>query len=99
MPFSAQSPSSARTRRAATVFAALFVVFVSTAVAADSPPDTSVRGAHTMVVAETPEAAAAGVAILKQGGNAIDAAAAASLATGVTHAASCGIGGGGFMLI
>ena len=33
----------------------------------------------------TPEAAAAGVAILKQGGNAIDAAAAASLATGVTH--------------
>lgn len=52
-----------------------------------------------MVVAETPEAAAAGVAILKQGGNAIDAAAAASLATGVTHAASCGIGGGGFMLI
>lgn len=52
-----------------------------------------------MVVAETPEAAAAGVAILKQGGNAIDAAAAASLATGVTHPASCGLGGGGFMLI
>ncbi len=52
-----------------------------------------------MVVAETPEAAAAGVEILKAGGNAIDAAAAASLATGVTHAASCGIGGGGFMLI
>jgi len=52
-----------------------------------------------MVVAETPEASAAGVEILKQGGNAIDAACAAALATGVTHAASCGIGGGGFMLI
>ncbi len=52
-----------------------------------------------MVVAETPEASAAGVEILRSGGNAVDAACAAALATGVTHAASCGIGGGGFMLI
>ncbi len=59
----------------------------------------SVRAAHAIVVAESPEAAAAGVEILKAGGNAIDAAAAASLATGVTHPASCGIGGGGFMLV
>src|SRR5487761_122370 len=99
MPFAAQSSCSARARRAVIAFAALFLVIVSTAFAADSPPDTFVRGAHAMVVAETPEAAAAGVAILKQGGNAIDAAAAASLATGVTHPASCGLGGGGFMLI
>src|SRR5581483_9101824 len=61
--------------------------------------DTGARGQHGMVVAETPEASAAGVEILRNGGNAIDAACAAALATGVTHAASCGIGGGGFMLI
>src|SRR5215472_6795496 len=61
------------------------------------PSDTAVAQ-HGMVVAETAEASAAGVEILKQGGNAIDAACAAALATGVTHAASCGIGGGGFML-
>jgi gamma-glutamyltranspeptidase/glutathione hydrolase len=67
--------------------------------AAAAPPDTSARAQHGMVVAETPEASAAGVEILREGGNAVDAACATALATGVTHAASCGIGGGGFMLI
>lgn len=99
MPSGVQASSLARARRATIAFTLLLIVFVSAAFAADSPPDTSVKSAHAMVVAETPEAAAAGVAILKQGGNAIDAAAAASLATGVTHPASCGLGGGGFMLI
>ena len=62
------------------------------------PSDTAAVAQHGMVVAETAEASAAGVEILRHGGNAIDAACAAALATGVTHAASCGIGGGGFML-
>ncbi|HEX4209178.1 MAG TPA: gamma-glutamyltransferase [Candidatus Binataceae bacterium] len=52
-----------------------------------------------MVVAESDAAANAGLAVMKQGGNAIDAAVATSLMLGVTNAASCGIGGGGFMLI
>jgi gamma-glutamyltranspeptidase/glutathione hydrolase len=52
-----------------------------------------------MVVAESSAAAEAGLAVMKQGGNAIDAAIATSLMLGVTNAASCGIGGGGFMLI
>ncbi|MHB8384110.1 MAG: gamma-glutamyltransferase [Candidatus Binataceae bacterium] len=99
MPFAAKIASRARTRRALAAFAVLVMVFGATAFAADSPRDPSVRSAHAMVVAETPEAAAAGVAILKRGGNAIDGAVAAALATGVTHPASCGLGGGGFMLI
>ena len=60
------------------------------------------RAAEThraMVVAENALAASAGVEILNHGGNAIDAAAATALAVGVTNPASCGIGGGGFMLI
>ena len=52
-----------------------------------------------MVVSESALATDAGLAILKQGGNAIDAATATALAMGVTNPASCGIGGGGFMLI
>jgi gamma-glutamyltranspeptidase / glutathione hydrolase len=54
---------------------------------------------HEMVVAEGELAAQAGLAVLKHGGNAVDAAVATSLVLGVTNAGSCGIGGGGFMLI
>ncbi len=54
---------------------------------------------HAMVTAEHELAALAGVRTLSRGGNAIDAAVAAALAVGVTNASSCGIGGGGFMLI
>jgi gamma-glutamyltranspeptidase/glutathione hydrolase len=73
---------------------------ISTPAFADqSPPQTSTRAAHGMVVSESVEGAAAGATILKNGGNAVDAACAAEMASCLTNAASCGVGGGGFMLI
>ncbi len=44
-------------------------------------------------------ASQAALTILQQGGNAIDAAVAAAAVLGVTDPFSCGIGGGGFMLL
>ncbi len=57
-----------------------------------------VRGHRGVVSSEHRLASEAGASILRQGGNAIDAAVATSLAVGVVNPSSCGIGGGGFML-
>jgi gamma-glutamyltranspeptidase/glutathione hydrolase len=54
---------------------------------------------HAMVASEGEQASRIGLEVLDHGGNAVDAAVAISLALGVTNSGSCGIGGGGFMLI
>ena len=55
--------------------------------------------ANGMVASPEPFATDVGVAILKAGGNAVDAAVAASLAIAVVNPSSAGLGGGGFMLV
>ena len=52
-----------------------------------------------MIVAQEPIAADVGVAVLKAGGNAVDAAVAVGFALAVTHPYAGNLGGGGFMLV
>src|SRR5580698_809395 len=57
------------------------------------------ESAQGMVVTAQHEASDVGAAILKQGGNAIDAAIAVGYALAVTHPCCGNLGGGGFMTI
>lgn len=51
-----------------------------------------------LVVSSHPAASRAGLQVLRQGGNAVDAAVAAGLALGVVDQFNSGVGGGGFVL-
>ena len=63
------------------------------------PQNKQLMGEKAMVVSAHPLASKVGVEILKQGGNAVDAAIAVQFALAVTYPGAGNIGGGGFMVI
>ncbi|MGE5689989.1 MAG: gamma-glutamyltransferase, partial [Pseudomonadota bacterium] len=92
-----------RTRLCSLVTAAsalLLGTFAGTAAAATAPtgPPTAVGTGGAAATVET-LATRAAVETLRRGGNAVDAAVTAAAVLGVTEPFSCGIGGGGFLLL
>ncbi len=76
--------------------AAICLLAVSTLAPATRQP---VRARQAMVVTREDHATLAGLHVLEQGGNAVDAAVAIGFALAVTHPSAGNLGGGGFLLI
>ncbi|KAJ2508690.1 hypothetical protein GGI11_006024 [Coemansia sp. RSA 2049] len=75
------------------------IYFVAGAHSCFETQSTLVAARNGAVATDEPRCSAIGVDVLRDGGNAVDAAIASALCIGVLQAHSSGIGGGGFMLV
>jgi gamma-glutamyltranspeptidase/glutathione hydrolase len=83
-------------QRKSLILLAVALVLLGRAMAAPLRP---VHARHAIVTSVHELASEAGVQMMKQGGNAIDAAVATGFALAVVHPQAGNIGGGGFMLV
>lgn len=81
-----------------TLFCAFILALTATALSAQ-PVAQKVESKAGVVVCVSPPAAEVGLAILKKGGNAVDASVAVAFAMAVTWPEAGNIGGGGFMMV
>ncbi|KAF9910123.1 hypothetical protein EC991_007255 [Linnemannia zychae] len=88
-----------------TTISGALLVFLTFALVgkAGAPPEKNrpvlIKAKHGAVAAEEIHCSEIGVEVLKEGGNAVDAAIASCLCIGTVNSFSAGIGGGGFMAI
>ena len=82
----------------ATAVALAFGISAAADVGSGSGPPTSIGTGGAAASVER-LATQVGIDILRRGGNAVDAAVAAAAVLGVTEPFSCGIGGGGFLVL